>query len=492
MLKRLRLIGLGHVVVICIALTSCATNPVTGERQVSLVSEQQEMEIGQQADKQVKQEYGLYNDAALQAYVNEVGQKLAKLSHRSNLEWHFAVVDSPDINAFALPGGYVYVTRGLMAYLDSEAELAGVLGHEIGHVTARHGAQRQTQGTIAQGAAILAEILGQATLGVGGAGDVVGAVGHSVILKYGRQDELQADSLGAEYLYRSGYDPKTMIEVIDVLKKQETFAADRARAENRPPQRMPDWLSTHPSNDQRLKDIVDIANKYQVQQLADSGRQRYLQKIDGMVFGDSPEQGVVRGSRFFHEPLGFALSAPQGWKYQNAPDAVLAANAERDAGVALRLVSGAGNSHEEIIRTIFKPQSGRVERTTINGSPATHFSGTARTRQGQIVPIEATVLTFNNQQFLLQQLYKNAAALNRSREELRAVISSFHAITVDEKKLARPYRIRIVAQSPGRNFATLAKESALHSYAEQQLRLLNGYYPGGEAPAGRMIKVVAQ
>ncbi len=474
-------------------LSSCAVNPVTGERQVSLVSEQDEVAIGREADKEVKQEYGLYNDPVLQAYVNEVGQKLAKQSHRSGLEWHFAVVDSPEINAFALPGGYVYITRGLMAYLDSEAELAGVLGHEIGHVTARHGAQRQTQGTFAQGAAVLAEILGQAVLGASGAGNVVGALGQSLILSYGRQDELQADSLGAEYLHRTGYDPKTMIKVIDVLKKQEVFAEDRAKAEGRQPQRMPNWLSSHPSNDQRLKDIVDTANRYPARQGMDPGRERYLQKIDGMVFGDSREQGVIRGNQFLHEPLGFAISAPgKDWKLQNSAEALLVANPAGDAGVIMRLVTGAGGTHDEIIRKLVKPQSGRVERTTINGLQATHFAGTVANQQGQAASVAITLIAHNNQQFLLQQAAKNAQALNASRDGLRAVINSFHAITAEEKKLARPYVIRTQPLPPGRNFAALAKESPVNHHAEPQLRLLNGYYPGGEAPAGRVIKFINQ
>lgn len=428
----------------------------------------------------------------MQAYVNEVGQRLAKQSHRSNLPWHFTVVDSPEINAFALLGGYVYITRGLMAYLDSEAELAGVLGHEIGHVTARHGAQRQTQGTFAQGAAVLAEILGQAALGVSGAGDIVGAVGQGLILRYGRQDELQADSLGAEYLHRTGYDPKTMIKVIDVLKKQETFAADQARAEGRAAQRMPDWLSTHPSNDERLRDIVDTANRYPPRQAGDPGRERYLRKIDGMVFGDSPEQGVIRGSFFLHEPMGFALTAPAGWKYQNTPAALLAVNPQGDAAVVMRLVTGAGGSDEEIVRKVLKPQSGRLERTRINGIPATHFSGSGLNQRGQAVPIEATLVDFNKQEFLLQQLAKDGGALNRSREGMRSVIASFRPIGAEERKLARPYVIRTLAQPQVPSFAALAKDSPLDSNAEQRLRLLNGLYPAGEPAAGRTLKVIGR
>ena len=233
-------------IALSIMLGSCSTNPATGQRELSLMSEADEIKVGAENDAAVKKEYGVYNSPQLQTYVNEVGQKLAKQSQRANLTWHFTVVDSPEINAFALPGGYVYITRGLMAYLDSEEELAGVLGHEIGHVTARHGAKRQTQGTIASVLSIGAEILGQVVGGVQGVGQAVSGVAGQMILSYGREQELQSDQLGAQYLASNNYDPKAMIKVIGVLKNQEVFAADRARAEGKTVQKMPDWGSSHP------------------------------------------------------------------------------------------------------------------------------------------------------------------------------------------------------------------------------------------------------
>ena len=243
----------------------------------------------------------------------------------------------------------------------------------------------------------------------------------------------------------------------------------------------------------QAKDIVDTANRYPARQGMDPGRERYLQKIDGMVFGDSREQGVIRGNQFLHEPLGFAISAPgKDWKLQNSAEALLVANPAGDAGVIMRLVTGAGGTHDEIIRKLVKPQSGRVERTTINGLQATHFAGTVANQQGQAASVAITLIAHNNQQFLLQQAAKNAQALNASRDGLRAVINSFHAITAEEKKLARPYVIRTQPLPPGRNFAALAKESPVNHHAEPQLRLLNGYYPGGEAPAGRVIKFINQ
>ena len=473
-------------------LTGCATNPVTGEREVNLVSEEKEIQIGKENDAAVRKQYGVYNAPALQAYVNEVGQKLAKHSQRANLEWHFTIVDSPDINAFALPGGYVYITRGLMAYLDSEEELAGVIGHEIGHVTARHGAQRETQGTIAQALSIGAEILGQVVGGVQGAGQAVAGAASQWMLTYGRDQELQADQLGATYLAGNGYDPKGMIKVIGVLKNQEVFAADRARAEGKTVQKMPDWGSTHPSNDQRLHDIVEIANKLKVQGATDAGRDRYLRAINGMTFGESREQGVVRGNSFMHEPMGIAFSVPDGWKLRNSADTVVAINAAGTVGVAMALVTGAGANDEDIIRKIFKPQAGQAKATQINGLPTTYFVGRAVDEKGQAVPLELTLIDYNKQTYLFRSMFKSVEAHNAAAPELRAVINSFHPITPTERQQARPFQIRTLPLASGQNVGALARSAPLGRYAEQELRLVNGIYPQGELAAGRLVKTIAQ
>ncbi|MBC7918996.1 MAG: M48 family metalloprotease, partial [Rhodoferax sp.] len=260
-------------------LAGCTTvvNPVTGEAERTVMSEEDEIAQGQKAHQQVLQEYGVYKNDALQAYVNTLGQKLAAQSHRRNLQWHFTVLDSPEINAFALPGGYVYVTRGIMAYMESEADLAGVIGHEIGHVTARHGAQRATSQQKAGIGVLAASVLGVLleSQGYSGAGRVAGDLSQTVaagfIASYGREQELQADQLGAEYLVRNRYNPQNMVDVIVVLKSQEQFAADAAKAEGKAAPSGSSWLASHPSNDKRLADIRQIATKYQGN-YADDGR----------------------------------------------------------------------------------------------------------------------------------------------------------------------------------------------------------------------------
>ena len=481
--------------VVAAALSAgCATvvNPVTGREERTVMDEAAEIAEGRKAHPQVLAEYGRYDNARVQAYVNGLGQKLARQSHRGSLQWTFTVLDSPEINAFALPGGYVYVTRGIMAYMESEADLAGVIGHEIGHVTARHGAQRATRQQTAGIGVLAASVLG-AVLGVGDlAGQVAQTAAAGYVASYSRDQELQADQLGAEYLARNKYDPSNMVDVIGVLKDQERYAADAARDEGRAASAGGNWLSSHPSNEQRLADIRGIAAKYKGQ-YGDDGRARYLQAVDGMAFGESREQGVTRGRNFYHEPLGIALTAPQGWRIANSPDAIAVVNAAGDAGLVVKTVPpNAGTTHEEIIRNVFKPTEGRTERRTLGaGLAATHVAGMRRTAQGQTGSFEATIVTGPaNRHYALLYLARDVAALQRSAPGLRESESSFRPLTAADRAAARPWALKTVAFPPG-GFAELARRSPLPTRAEQQLRLINGVYGAQREPrAGEPVKVV--
>jgi predicted Zn-dependent protease len=486
-------------VALCAALVGgCATvtNPVTGENERTVMDEQAEIAQGRQTHEQVLAEFGAYDQPKLQAYVNELGQRLAQHSHRSNLQWHFTVLDSPEINAFALPGGYVYITRGIMAYMASEADLAGVIGHEIGHVTARHASQRATREQTAGLGVLAATVLGALleSQGVTGASDVASQVSQGVaagyIASYGRDQELQADRLGAEYLARNNYDPRNMIDVIEVLKNQERYAEAVARAEGRTPQPQSNWLASHPSNDKRLEDIRQVAAQYKGS-YGDEGRARYLQVVSGMNFGESREQGLTRGRNFYHEPLGIAITAPQGWKIRNAADAITLINGEGDAGLIVKLVPPkAGSSHEEIIRNLFQPEKGSTERAAVSGLPATHFVGVRRNEKGQSQGVEATVVTGPaNRNYVLGYASKNDAALQRARGQLQEAQASFRALTATDRAAARPWVIKTVPYPRG-GFAALARQSPLSNYAEQHLRLLNGVYAAGEPQAGQLVKVV--
>jgi predicted Zn-dependent protease len=492
------------LIAICLATTAllpgCAIvqNPVTGKAERTVMDERREIAEGQKAHPQVLATFGLYEDPKLQAYVNEVGQRLAKASHRPELDWHFTVLDSPEINAFALPGGYVYITRGIMAYMDSEADLAGVIGHEIGHVTARHSAQRATRQQTAGLGVLAATILGAVleSQGLQGAGRVASQASQGVaagyIAKYSRGQELQADKLGAEYLARLDYDPRNMVGVIKLLENQERFAAEQARAEGRAPREGSDWLASHPTSEQRLRDITQIASEYKGKApYSDEGRTRYLQAIDGVRFGESRNQGVTRGQNFYHEPLGIALTAPSGWKIQNSAEALALVNGEGNAALIVKMVPPqAGNSHEEIIRNAVRPDSGRVERRSFNGLPATHFSGTRKNEQGRSQRVELTLVTGpSNHNYAFIYAAKDQQSLQRAYRQMQDAESSFRALTAADRNAARPWKLKTVAYPRG-GFLELARQSPLTSNAEQQLRLLNGVYAGGDVKPGQLVKVV--
>ncbi len=484
-------------------LAACGTqvvNPVTGQTERTAMDEASEMTEGAKAHQDVLKEYGAVDDAKLQAYVGGLGQRLAAQSHRPNLPWTFTVLDSPEINAFALPGGYVYVTRGIMAYLESEAELAGVMGHEIGHVTARHAAQRATRQQNAGIGVIAATVLG-AVLEVGGlsgATSIASKASQSAaagyVASYSRDQESQADELGAEYLARNRYDPKNMVDVIQVLKSQEQFAIDSAKAEGKQAPAKSSWLSTHPANDKRLADIRAYAARYQGQTgYDDDGRDRYLKAIAGMTFGDSAQQGFVRGRNFYHPTLGFALTAPQGWRVENGTDALAVVDDANDAALIVRVVpKKAGGTHEEIIKNVLKPVDGRTEKRTIHGLAATHFNGTVRSDLGQARPVTVTLVSApDGTTYWLHHAAKDAAARQRAEPGLAEAESSFRAMTAADRAAAKPWTVRTVAYPRG-GFAELAKSSPLPpARAEAQLRLMNGVYGGdGEPAAGQLVKTV--
>src|SRR5688572_4439135 len=299
-------------------ITACATNPVTGKREISLMSEAQEISVGRELDAQVRQEMGLYEDNELQRYVQELGMKLARSSERPNLPWSFAVLDSPAVNAFALPGGFIYITRGILPYLDNEAQLVGVLGHEIGHVTARHSAQQYTRGMGASLGVLVGSIFVPQIRPFGDLAE--GSIGV-LFLKFGRDDEIQADALGAAYTAAGGWDPDQVPAFLTTLARI---------AETTDRNGVPNWLSTHPQPENRAARVGETVKKVRApKDSAQSGtwtvdRDGYLARIDGIVFGDNPEDGVVRGNLFLHAPLRFAIAFPDGWEITNSDEQVVA------------------------------------------------------------------------------------------------------------------------------------------------------------------------
>lgn len=462
----------------------CASNPVSGGRDFVLLSENQEIDLGRANDPKVRAQFGVYDDETLQAYVQQVGEKLAAQSHRPGLIYRFAVLDSPDVNAFALPGGYIYITRGILAYLNSEAELAAVLGHEIGHVTARHGVRQYSAATAAS---IAASILIQNPLGR----DLFGVLGGALLSGYGREHELESDRLGAEYLARSGYDPQAMLGVIGVLKDQEEFDKERAKAEGREPRKYHGVFATHPSADQRLQEVVKQADQYKTGDKPRVGRDEYLAHIDGLVFGDSAKAGVRHGTSFYHREMNFGLRFPQGWRLENTPKSVAAQAPNQEAVLQLRAEDlNKREAPEEFLKArlnVSKLKNGGP----LAGSDSPSYTGIARlkTPYGQR-DTRVSVVYLGNRAFVLLGATKAADGLSTFDEKFLATARSLQPLTAEEKRLAEGLRLRIIRPGGGDTFAKLAAKSPISNYAESVLRLINDKFPAGEPAAGEKLKII--
>jgi predicted Zn-dependent protease len=471
------------LLLVLLQLAGCAVNPATGQSNFVMMSEQQELDLGRRYNQQILKENPRYADEKLQAYVQQVGERVAKHSHRSQLAYQFTVVDSPDINAFALPGGYIYIHRGLLAYLSSEAELAAVLGHEVGHVTARHSVQQQSQST-AWG------LLGQAVAigtGVGAAADVTGALGTAFVRGYGRDMELEADGLGAQYLARSGYDPQAMIEVVKVLKNQEDFARDQAaeRGEAQPAGGYHGIFDTHPDNDLRLQQVLGPARALAAGQ-QEVNREAFLEHLEGLPFGDSAETGVRRGQRFYHAELDFTLLFPQGWSLLNRPDALIGHSADEQAFIALTLEDNPQQlSPAELLRQRVGGQrlvSGvELQQAGLVGYSAV-IPGNAAKR--------VAIIQHGSRAYLFVAAVRGQVSLASQDEQFLSVIKSFRPMTSAERKEAQPLRLHMVKVKSGQTLEALAKHSKLPGNALKALRLLNNLYPAGQPRAGDWLKVV--
>jgi predicted Zn-dependent protease len=333
--------------------------------------------------------------------------------------------------------------------------------------------------------------------GIGGAGQMASDISQTAaagyVSKYGREQELQADGLGAEYLTRISFDPRNMIDVINVLKNQERFAADLANAQGRPAPEQNSWLASHPSNDQRLSTITQLAAQYKTAAAyKDEGRARYQQLLDGMTFGESPEQGLTRGRNFYHSGLGFAITAAEGWRIQNEANQIMVVNGTRDAGVIIKIVPpDAGKTHDDIIKKLINPDTGRAERLQVNGLQATRFVGTQVAKNGQRQNTDVTLINGPvSGVYLFIHAAKDAVALQRNRAQMLETENTFRALTASDKAAARPWSMRTVALPRG-GFAELARLSPIAN-PEQQLRLLNGVYAGGDIKVGTPVKTVVQ
>ncbi|WP_207426296.1 M48 family metalloprotease [Pedobacter sp. SYSU D00535] len=461
-------------------LNTCAVNPVTGKRQVVLMSEEQEIAMGKESDPAIIQQYGLYEDQKLQEFINRIGKKMGAVSHRPNLEYTFRIVDSEIVNAFAVPGGYVYFTRGIMAHFNNEAEFAGVLGHEIGHVTARHSVIQQRNAMLGQ----LGMIAGMVISPEFGQFAETASQGLGLLfLKFGRDDERESDRLGVEYSTKIGYDAHHMAQFFNTLQRQ---------SENSGSGDLPNFLSTHPNPADRLVTVNQLATEMQQKLNAKNlqvGRDSYLRMIDGIVFGEDPKQGFVEKGFFYHPVLKLQFPIPQGWKYQNSPTAFQMA--PENGGAMMMLTLAPGASLQEAASAALKRYNlTTVEsrETTVNGLRAITAVADQTTEQGTLRTLSYFIQHQNNVYHLIG--VTNANTFNNYTATFSSSMQNFRELTDASKlnKKAERVRVKTVKQT-----GTL--EQALRSYNVAATRLeehavLNGMKLTDRVTQGMLFKVV--
>jgi predicted Zn-dependent protease len=468
-------------------LSACATNPVTGGSDFVLMSEDQEISLGQKYHSEILEEMPAYPDPVLEELVQRIGKKLASHSHRPGLGYHFTIVDSAQVNAFALPGGYIYITRGMLAYLNSEAELAAVLGHEIGHVTARHSVRQQSTSAVT---GILGAVLAAST-GIQGADSLTNLAGTAIVRGYGREHELEADRLGAEYLARSGYDPEAMLQVVRILKDQEAFETAVAKKEGRQANVYHGLFSTHPDNDARFREVIIAAKKYRTDSTSRIGRDSYLLRLDGLTFGDSEREGVVRGNHFYHKDLDFSLTFPPGWKINNQTSRVIATPKAKDGLIQLTMDSPDKKfTPKQFMQQHLQLNNLRQGKTfNANGLKGYTAVTTGNTPFGQR-RIRYAVVNRDNNFYIFAGTARSTEHASKYDADILATAKSLHPLTQSERKLATGKKLDIIRAPKGATWASLARHSTITNYPEEQLRLLNDQYPDGEPRKGEIIKVV--
>ena len=469
-------------------LSDCAKNPVTGKKQVTFMSAAQEQAVGDQNDPLIVASYGLYEDAEMQSFIDKKGQQMALVSHRPELKFTFRILDSPVVNAFALPGGYVYFTRGIMAHFNNEAEFAGVLGHEIGHITARHSAQQYTKqvlGNIGLLAGVVVsptfrQFADQASQGLG-----------LMFLKFGRDDESESDQLGVEYSTKIGYDAHQMADFFQTLNRLQAQAGAS----------IPDFLSTHPNPVDRHGKVHAAADEWQTNypQAKKVNSEAFLRLIDGMVYGEDPKQGFVENNVFYHPELKFEFPVPNNWVLQNAPTVVQITPSDGKAMIQFSLaqVESRRAASDALIAEAKLDVIERHENARVSGLPATvMLSDQTPTdpNTGQATGDPIRILSYFIEYGGFIYTFHGMAAktdFNAYSGTFKQTMTKFKELTDQTKINKKAKRIKIVKVQQGGSM-----QSVLTSFGSKQedlesVAILNGMELGQTVEAGSFIKIIA-
>ena len=476
------------LVLVFLIANSCSRNPVTGKKQMLFMSEKKEIALGQSADPQIIGSMGLYEDDKLQKFITEKGKEMAAISHRPNLPYEFKVVDSPVVNAFAVPGGFVYFTRGIMAHFNNEAEFAGVLGHEIGHVTAKHGARQQTSQILSQVGLVAGVILSpefrsmaeQASQGM-----------QLWMLKNSRSHESESDKLGVEYSSKIGYDATKMASFFGTLKSLSAKAG----------QSIPTFMSTHPDPGQREQNVGLMARAHQQKNPGNYkvNRDSYLALIDGIVYGEDPKGGFVENWMFYHPVLKFKFPVPTGWQYQNSPTQFQMAPQDGKSMMMLTLAQGtnlreaANNTAQQLNLSVISSQN-----TTVNGLPAFEMvsqvqqqqqAGQTQQTAAQQVKVASTFIQYNNMIYVLHGM-AYAADFNAQLRTFDRTMGGFDKLTDPDKLNRQPDRVRIKTSSKTQTLQQALQAEGASSQQLQDLAILNGMKLSDRLTAGMKYKVI--
>lgn len=456
---------------------SCAINPVTGKRELSLISEQEEIALGKQTDGEIKALYGIYSDQALNAYVQRVGQSMTPLTHRPHLTYHFAVLDTPVVNAFAVPGGYVYVTRGILALMNSEAELAVVLGHELGHVNARHSVAKLSQLMLAQlglGVAgaiseTFAKLSGAASIGI-----------QLLFLKFSRDDEREADTLGVEYSRKGGYNPGEMINFFASLERLGDLSGG---------QNLPGFLSTHPLTSERIQNAKDMLMESDQQLKIE--KNGYLGAVNNMVYGQDPRQGYVEKNAFYHPGLRFFFSFPEDWKVQNTPTQVTLATKDGHAGIILQAEKTSENLKDYANRIAAKIENGEFidERSfKINGLASYHQVYDISQQQGGDIRTRLSYVRKNG--FIYTFLALSAQnEFGKYDRQFQSVVGSFQKLRDARYLNRKPHRIRLVKVNGRESLEAIFQKAGMAKDLWPKFAIMNQMELDSTPKSGQTIKI---
>ncbi|SDX40446.1 M48 family metalloprotease [Hymenobacter psychrophilus] len=471
-------------------LSGCAVNPVTGKKEVMLVSEGQELAMGKQSDPAIVAQFGLYQDEKLQQYINTMGDKMGRISHRPDLDYQFRIVDSPVINAFAVPGGYVYFTRGIMAHFNNEAQFAGVLGHEIGHVTARHSAKQQTTSIISQ-VGLMGAMIASPQVARFGEQAMQGL--QLLTLKFGRDDENQADELGVEYSTKIGYNAAEMADFFRTLEREQQKAGGEA---------IPDFLSTHPNPADRYTHVNQLAAEWKAKPgtpaKLDINRDAYLRLIDGITYGEDPRQGFVENNAFYHPELKFEFPIPQGWKSQNSPQQFQMAD---PAGKAMMLLTLApGDNLQQAAEAVAKELSLQVSQSRelkVNGFPALAFTGT-QVQQDQQTGQQQTGMQVLS--YIIQDGQSLYVLIGGSAPQdfaayaplFTRTMEGFQRLTSADKLNRQPEHVRIRTVKTSQTLAQALTANGVPAKRHEEMAILNGMQLSDKLGRGLLFKVVGK